>query len=128
MSYWKGEADRWRSECEVLRSKPESGGQLTDYYESQLREILEAKQLAQSENKTLWGENQALYARLDNLILVNKEIEGNLERSNEELATTTENYKSQLDAMTEHLAAQNDKITKQCDQIQALKHRIASKK
>ncbi|RZB89845.1 KLRAQ and/or TTKRSYEDQ domain containing protein [Asbolus verrucosus] len=128
VTYWKEEVERWRAECEVLRSKPESNEQLTEYYESQLREILEAKQLAQSETKTLLGENVALYSQLENLILVNKELENTLEKSNEELLTTIENYKSQLDAMTEHLAAQNDKITKQCDEIQALKHKIATKK
>lgn len=126
--FWKEEADRWRSECEVLRSKPQSNDQLTEYYESQLRELLEGKQLALSETKTLWGENQALYSRLEHLTVVNKELESNLDKSNEELLTTIENYKSQLDAMTEHIAAQNDKITKQCDEIQVLKHKIASKK
>lgn len=76
----------------------------------------------------MWSENVALYSRLENLIRLNKDLEISLEKKNEELLTTIENYKSQLDAMTEHLAAQNDKITKQCDEIQALKHRIASKK
>ncbi|EFA06081.1 protein phosphatase 1 regulatory subunit 21 [Tribolium castaneum] len=128
VTFWKEEAERWRSECEVLRSKPQSNERLTEYYESQLGELLQAKQMAFSETKTLWGENQALYSRLEHLTVVNKEIEGNLEKSNEELLTTIENYKSQLDAMTEHIAAQNDKITKQCDEIQALKHKIASKK
>ncbi|KAJ3649148.1 hypothetical protein Zmor_020905 [Zophobas morio] len=126
--FWKEEAERWRSECEVLRSKPQSNEQLTEYYESQLREILETKQAAVAETKTLWGENVALYSQLDHLLVVNKDLENSLEKSNEELLTTIENYKSQLDAMTEHLAAQNDKITKQCDEIQALKHKIASKK
>lgn len=128
MIKWKEEAERWRSECELLRSKPQSNEQLTEYYESQLREILEIKQAAVSETKTLWGENAALYSRLEHLIMVNKDLENSLEKSNEELIVTIENYKSQLDAMTEHLAAQNDKITKQCDEIQALKHKIANKK
>ncbi|KAJ3637497.1 hypothetical protein MTP99_000950 [Tenebrio molitor] len=126
--FWKEEADRWRSECEVLRSKPQSNEQLTKYYESQLREILEAKQVAVSETKTLWGENEALQARLENLALMNKELEQSLERNNEELIITIENYRDQLDALTEHLAAQNDKIAKQCDEIETLKHKAATRK
>lgn len=128
MNFWKEESDRWRSECEVLRLKPQSNDQLTNFYESHIRELLELKQIAHSEAKSLWSENMALYSRLENLIWLNKDLEILLEKKNEELLTTIENYKSQLDAMTEHLAAQNDKITKQCDEIQALKHRIASKK
>lgn len=64
--------------------------------------------------------------RLENLTITNLEIQQKLDKSQEELASTNTNYQSQLDAMTEHLAAQNEKITQQCDEIQLLKHRLAS--
>ncbi|XP_044746491.1 protein phosphatase 1 regulatory subunit 21 isoform X2 [Coccinella septempunctata] len=126
--YWQEEAERWKAECELLRSKPTSNEQLTEYYESQLREMLETKQMCLSETKTLWAENTALCQKLENLLLENREIESQLEVKKEELHTTNQNYKVQLDAMTEHLAAQNDKITQQSDEIEMLKHTLLSKK
>lgn len=81
-----------------------------------------------SETKTVRAENEALKARLENLTSEYSELKNNLEKSYEELMTTNNNYKSQLDAMTEHLAAQNEKITKQCDEIQFLKHKMSQKK
>ncbi|KAL3286318.1 hypothetical protein HHI36_000827 [Cryptolaemus montrouzieri] len=126
--FWQEEAERWRTECEMLRSKPTSNEQLTEYYESQIREMLETKQKCLSETKTLWAENAAFSQRLENLLLEHKELESQLESNKEELNITTQNYKTQLDAMTEHLAAQNDKITKQSDEIEMLKHMLMSKK
>ncbi|XP_045472721.1 protein phosphatase 1 regulatory subunit 21 [Harmonia axyridis] len=125
---WQDEVERWKLECELLRSKPTSNEQLTIYYESQLREMLETKQLCLSETKTLWAENTALCQRLENLQLEYKETESQLEVRKEELNTTNHNYKVQLDAMTEHLAAQNDKITQQSDEIEMLRHKLLSKK
>lgn len=101
---------------------------MTEFYESQITDLLEAKQLAQSETKSLWAENLSLSSRLEQLIFESKHLENCLSKSNEELVTTSENYKGQLDAMTEHLAAQNEKITKQCDEIQLLRHKLTVKK
>ncbi|KAF7271450.1 hypothetical protein GWI33_015672 [Rhynchophorus ferrugineus] len=127
-AHWKAEVEKWKSECELLRSKPSSNEHLSEYYESQLRDMLELKTLAISEAKSLNAENQGLKSRLENLIQEHTELQNKLETSYEELVTTNKNYKSQLDAMTEHLAAQNEKITQHCDEIQILKHRLASKK
>ncbi|XP_025833463.1 protein phosphatase 1 regulatory subunit 21 isoform X1 [Agrilus planipennis] len=128
INYWQTEAERWKNECEVLRAKPESNGQLTQYYENQIREIFELKQLAQSEASSLWAENAALASRLEGIVIENNENNVVLEKRIEELNTTEENYKSQLDAMTEHLAAQNEKITKLSDEVQLLKHKLTIKK
>ncbi|KAG5891662.1 hypothetical protein JTB14_020080 [Gonioctena quinquepunctata] len=84
--------------------------------------------LLKSETNTAWAENLALKARLENLTSEYNQLKNSLESSHEELITTNNNYKSQLDAMTEHLAAQNEKITKQCDEIQYLKHKLSLKK
>jgi len=127
-NFWQQEAERWRTECELLRAKPETNEHLTEYYESQIRELLESKQTAQSEAGSLWAENTALSARLEQVILEKNHLENSILTNVEDLHTTSDNYKSQLDAMTEHLAAQNEKITKQCDEIQVLKHRLSLKK
>lgn len=63
MSFWKMEAEKLRSECQLLRSKPTSNEQLTEYYESQLKDMLEAKTFALSETKSLLAENRALKSR-----------------------------------------------------------------
>lgn len=84
--------------------------------------------MALSEVNSLYAENSALTARIEQLILEKSHLENNILSNVEELHTTSDNYKSQLDAMTEHLAAQNEKITKQCDEIQVLKHRLSFKK
>lgn len=128
MKYWKAEIERWKAECEVLKSKPKSDDQLTNYYESQLSQLLESNVLLQSETKTAWAENMAMKARLESVTQEYSDLKASLESSFEELKITNNNYKSQLDAMTEHLAAQNEKITKQCDEIQFLKHKLSSKK
>lgn len=111
-----------------MKSKPSSHDKLTNYYESQLSTILEAKVMLQSETKTVWADNIALKSRLENITSEYNQLKSNLEKSYEELMTTNDNYKTQLDAMTEHLAAQNEKITNQCDEIQFLKHKLSSKK
>lgn len=120
--------EQWKTECELLRSKPTSNEQLSEYYESQIKEMLETKQMCLSETKTLWAENTALCQRLENLQFENREIESQLEIRKEELNVTNQSYKVQLDAMTEHLAAQNDKITQQSDEIEMLRHKLLSKK
>ncbi|KAK4885720.1 hypothetical protein RN001_001991 [Aquatica leii] len=125
---WRQEAERWRIECELLRAKPEANERLTEYYETQIRELLEVKQLAQSEASSLWAENAALGARLEQLSLEKNQLENNILSNVEELHLTSDNYKTQLDAMTEHLANQNEKIAKQCDEIQVLKHKLTLKK
>ncbi|KAJ8935129.1 hypothetical protein NQ318_015784 [Aromia moschata] len=58
--FWKDEAERWKAECDLLRSKPDSSDKLTNYYENQLSTILEANVMLRSEIKTLWAENMAL--------------------------------------------------------------------
>ncbi|CAG9764691.1 unnamed protein product [Ceutorhynchus assimilis] len=126
--FWKTEAEKLKTECELLRSKPTSNEKLTEYYETQLRDMLEAKTLALSETKSIFAENQALKSRLDAVIFDFSELQKKLEKSYEELLTTNQNYRSQLDAMTEHLAAQNEKITGQCDEIQILRHKLSAKK
>ncbi|CAG9837130.1 unnamed protein product [Diabrotica balteata] len=126
--HWQSEAERWKAECELLKSKPQSSDKLTNFFESQISEILESNALLKSETQTVWAENLALTARLENVTLEHKKLKSSLESSYEELMTTNNNYKTQLDAMTEHLAAQNEKITKQCDEIQFLKHKLSSKK
>lgn len=128
LTFWKQEVERWTTECDVLRSKPASNEQLKEYYESQIRTILETKQTSVAETNVLWAENEALNTRLEHITLEKNALERILDKSNEELHTTHENYKSQLDAMTEHMAAQNEKITKQCDEIQIMHHRLSSKK
>lgn len=128
MKFWQAEIERWKTECQVLKSKPKSDDQLSTYYESQLSQLLESNMLFQSETKTSWSENIALKARLENITQEYSDLKTSLESSFEELKTTNNNYKTQLDAMTEHLAAQNEKITKQCDEIQFLKHKLSSKK
>ncbi|ENN72779.1 hypothetical protein HUJ04_013396 [Dendroctonus ponderosae] len=128
ISYWKAEAEKLKAECDILRSKPTSNEKLTEYYESQLREMLEIKTLSLAESKSLSAENQALKARLEHAISEQSELQKNLDTSHEELLTTNQNYRSQLDAMTEHLAAQNEKITQQSDEIEILKHKLATKK
>lgn len=127
IKYWKSEAERWKTEYELLKSKPDSNDKLTDYYESQLSKILESKVVLHSETKTIKAENEALTMRLENLTSEYSQVKSNLEKSYEELMTTNNNYRGQLDAMTEHLAAQNEKITKQCDEIQFLKHKSQRK-
>ncbi|XP_030744963.1 centrosomal protein of 89 kDa isoform X2 [Sitophilus oryzae] len=127
-NFWKSEAEKWKSECELLRCKPNTNERLSEYYESQLRDTLESKAVVFAETKSLFAENQALKSRLENFISEHTELQKKLEISYEELVTTNENYKSQLDAMTEHFATQNEKITQQCDEIQILKHKLASKK
>lgn len=109
-------------------SKPKDYAELCEYYESQVKSVLESRQHALSEANSLWTENNALSTRLEQLVLEKIKIETCLEKCNEELHTTNKNYKSQLDAMTEHFAAQNEKITKQCDEIQMLKHKLTQKK
>lgn len=124
----KQEVERWKTESEMYKARPKNCEELCEYYESQIQSVLEARQLAQSESNSLWTENAALSARLENLVLEKTKFETNLEKCNEELQTTSKNYKAQLDAMTEHFAAQNEKITKQCDEIQMLKHKLMQKK
>lgn len=119
---------RWKAQCDLLSSKPNSDEQLAEYYESKFCELLELKQVAQSETSALWIENEALCKRLEKLVLEKNALESILEKSNEELHTTSENYKIQLDAMTEHLAAQNEAITKLSDEIEILKHKLSTKK
>ncbi|XP_022909819.1 protein phosphatase 1 regulatory subunit 21 [Onthophagus taurus] len=128
LSYYKQESERWSSECNMLRSKPTSNENLTEYYESQLTKIYDEKQTAVAETSILWAENDALSTRLEHITLEKNALERILDKSTEELHTTHQNYKSQLDAMTEHMAAQNEKITKQCDQIEMLQHKLTSKK
>lgn len=130
MKFRQAEIERWKTECEVLKAKPNTDDQLTTYYEFQLSQLLESNMMLQSETKTAWSENMALKARLENITLEYNDLKASLESSLEELKITNNNYKSQLDAMTEHLAAQNEKITKQCDEIQFLKHKhkLSSKK
>ncbi|KAK5647336.1 hypothetical protein RI129_002228 [Pyrocoelia pectoralis] len=125
---WQQEAERWRSECEMLRAKPESNERLSEYYETQISELLEAKQTAQSETSSLWAESAALCARLEHLTLEKDRLENTILLNIEEIRVTSDNYKSQLDAMTEHLASQNEKIARQCDEIQVLKHKLHTKK
>lgn len=128
MKLLKAEIERWKKECEILKSKPKSDDELTDYYESQLSDLLETNVLLKSQTKTTWAENLALKARLENVTLEYSDLKATLENSYEELKVTNKNYKSQLDAMTEHLAAQNEKITKQCDEIEYFKHKLLGKK
>ncbi|GJQ66046.1 hypothetical protein Trydic_g4134 [Trypoxylus dichotomus] len=122
--YWKQEAERWSTECEVLRQKPVSNEGLTEYYESQLRTILDVQQAAVAKSNVLGAENEALNTRLEHLMLEKNALDRILDKSNEELHTTHQNYKSQLDALTEHMAAQNEKITKQSDEIEMLNHKL----
>lgn len=119
---------RYKVELELFKSKPSSNDQLTNYYDRQLKEITEQKIFAESETKSLWAENACLEARLEDITLKFNEMETSLAKSYEELVTTHDNYKTQLDAMTEHLASQNERITKQCDEIQLLKHMLSIKK
>ncbi|KAK9737372.1 Brain and reproductive organ-expressed protein (BRE) [Popillia japonica] len=124
VTFWKQESERWSTECEVLRQKPVSNEELTKYYESQLRAILETQQMAVAKSDILSAENDALNTRLDHLMLEKNALDRILDKSNEELHTTHQNYKSQFDAMTEHMAAQNEKITQQCDDIEMLNHKF----
>ncbi|XP_018562867.1 protein phosphatase 1 regulatory subunit 21 isoform X2 [Anoplophora glabripennis] len=126
--FWKNEAERWKTECDFLRSKPDSSDKLTNYYELQLSKILEKNILLESEIKTLWADNICLKTRLEHVTSEHCKLKENIEVSYEELITTNKNYKSQLDAMTEHLAAQNEKIANQCDEIQVLRHKLSLKK
>ncbi|XP_066255030.1 protein phosphatase 1 regulatory subunit 21 [Euwallacea similis] len=128
ISHWKSEAEKLRLECNLLQSKPTSNCQLTEYYESQLSDMLESKNLALAETKSLLAENQALKLRLENVTLELTELQHRFDKSQEELLTTSSSYRGQLDAMTEHLAAQNEKITQQCDEIQILRHKLSAKK
>lgn len=112
----------------MLRSKPNSNEELSRYYENQLTKMLEYEQLAKSEASSLWAENEAAYSRLEQLISDKSKLETSLDKCTEELHLINQNYKTQLDAMTEHFAAQNEKITKQCDEIQALKHKLTQRK
>lgn len=123
------ELERWKQECEMLRSRPEQNDErLTEYYETKIRDLLEEKQVIHSEASSLLAENKALAQRLERASLEKSEMKEDMERGIEEFRTSCDNYKSQLDAMTEHLATQNEKITRQCDEIQALKMRVASRK
>ncbi|KAI4468249.1 smooth muscle myosin heavy chain-related [Holotrichia oblita] len=124
ITFWKQESERWSTECEVLRQKPVSNEELTQYYESQLRTILETQQTAVAKSDILSAENDALNTRLEHIMLEKNALDRILDKSNEELHTTHQNYKSQFDAMTEHMAAQNEKITKQCDDIEMLNHKL----
>lgn len=108
----------------MLRQKPVSNEDLTNYYESQIRTILETQQTSTAKSNILLAENEALNTRLEHLMLEKNALDRILDKSNEELHTTHQNYKSQLDAMTEHMAAQNEKITKQCDEIEILNHKL----
>lgn len=112
----------------MLRSKPESEGELTTYYEDQIRKALENEQFAKSEANSLRVENEGLYIRLEEALSEKSKLGTSLEKCSEELQLISQNYKSQLDAMTEHFAAQNEKITRQCDEIQSLKHKLQQKK
>lgn len=128
---WKQEIERWRAECELLRSKPESNenlSELSEFYESQITTLLSAKQLCESESSVLWADKSGLQVRLEHLILEKNALESILEKSNEELHTTSQNYKQQLDAMTEHIATQNERITKLSDEVEFLKHKLSIKK
>lgn len=128
VKFWKNEAEKWKAQCDLLRSKPDSSDKLTNYYELQLSKILEKNVLLESEIKTIWAENICLKNRLEHITSEHCKLKENMEVSYEELVTTNKNYKSQLDAMTEHLAAQNEKITNQCDEIQVLRHKLSLKK
>lgn len=112
----------------MLRAKPKHNESLTEYYESQIRDLFESKQGIYSEANSLWAENKALCTRLEEVTLEKNYLENNTEKGIEEFRSSSDNYKKQLDAMTEHLAAQNEKITRQCDEIQVLKHKISLKK
>lgn len=127
-THWKQQVERWKAECKMHESKPKDYAELCEYYEEQLKSVLESRQHAQSEANSLWTENDALSARLEQIALEKAKLETGLEKCTEELHTTSKNYKSQLDAMTEHFAAQNEKITKQCDEIELLKHKLGQKK
>lgn len=105
-----------------------SSKELTTYYEDQIRKALENEQLAKSEANSLRVENEALYVRLEQIVLEKNKLNTNLDKCTEELQLISQNYKTQLDAMTEHFAAQNEKITKQCDEIQTLKYKLSQKK
>ncbi|CAH0562196.1 unnamed protein product [Brassicogethes aeneus] len=118
------EINRWKTECDVLRSRPSSNKQLTDYYETQLAELVETKSLAISETHSILAENVALSSRVESLILDLSSLESLLGKNIEELTNSNDNYKAQLDALTEHLAVQNEKITKQCDEIEILKYKL----
>lgn len=122
------EIDRWKTECEVLRSRPNTNDQLIEYYEKQITELVEAKSAALSETQSFLAENNSLNARLESHILSLSTLESVTNKTIEELTTSNDNYKAQLDALTEHLAAQNEKITKQCDEIEILKHKLTQKK
>lgn len=125
---YKTELEKCKNELEILQTKPSSNDQVTDYYEKQIRQILQQKNDILSESKSLWADYNALAERLAGLTEDYKNTESLLEKSMEELRVTHENYKSQLDAMTEHLAAQNEKITRQTDDINMLKHKLSMKK
>lgn len=112
----------------MLRSKPVVNKDLSNYYESQIRSMLDSEQSARSEASSLWAENEALTSRLEQALADKGRLETNLEKCTEELHLISQNYKVQLDAMTEHFATQNDKITKQCDEIQALKQKLTQRK
>lgn len=112
----------------MLRSKPASNEELNRYYENQIRKMFENEQLAKSEASSLWTENEAVRCRLEQVLLDKSKLEANLEKCTEELHLISQNYKVQLDVMTEHFAAQNEKITRQCDEIQVLKHKLTQKK
>lgn len=120
--------ERLKTFQEVSESKPESHRELREYYEAQIGKILEEKQQSQSECSSSWAETKALTTRLAQLTVDKNKIESSLEKCNEELHLTNQNYKAQLDAMTEHFAAQNEKITRQCDEIQVLRHKLSLKK
>lgn len=70
MLYWKSEAEKLKTQCDLLRSKPTSNEQLTTYYETQLSDMLRSKTLALSETRSLSAENQALKCRSVFLYLV----------------------------------------------------------
>lgn len=124
---WKGEIERWKTECEILKSRPKTDDEVTTYYETQLSQLFQKNVLLESETKTGWAENMALKARLENITIEFSNLKANLESSYDDLKITNNNYKTQLDAMTEHLASQNEKITRQCDEIQFLKHKLSGK-
>ncbi|KAI4468227.1 smooth muscle myosin heavy chain-related [Holotrichia oblita] len=69
ITFWKQESERWSTECEVLRQKPVSNEELTQYYESQLRTILETQQTAVAKSDILSAENDALNTRLEHIML-----------------------------------------------------------
>lgn len=125
---WQVQAEKYKTEYEILKNQPRDNKAAVDYYETQVRRLLSKTSLAESESKSLWIEINSLSARLDECMYEKHALESILEKTAEELSTSNSNYQSQLDAMTEHLASQNDKIAQQSDEIEVLKHTLSLKK